>query len=361
MQGVATALLAGTAHRDSLQLVAFHARNLVGADVATIALPGRASDTMLIEVADGVMADDLAGRGFPRAGSVSGEVISSGEAVVLDDASLDHRRGQPQIELGEFGPAAFLPLWASNRPFGTLAVARVRSGKPFDSAEVEMLQSFAAQASISIEYERSRADLHRLARLEDQERIARELHDTVIQRLFATGLSLQGLLRLLDDPQTASRIQTAVDDLDETVKEIRTAIFGLGVAREKSEGLRARVIEVVSECMNGAGFDPHVVFDGTVDTTPDDVAADVLATLREAITNVVRHAGASRVSVSLDCSRGALALRVSDDGVGPPGDDVVAGSGLRNMQERAQRRGGALELRAASPKGTVLEWRVPLS
>jgi signal transduction histidine kinase len=169
------------------------------------------------------------------------------------------------------------------------------------------------------------------------------------------------LLRLLDDDQVAARIHAAVDDLDETVKEIRTAIVGLGTAREKTGGLRARVIEVVSECMAGAGFDPHVVFDGTVDTTPDDLAADVLSTLREAITNVVRHAGASRVSVSVDRKSDALVLRVSDDGVGPPGDDVVAGSGLRNMRDRAVRRGGSLELRGASPKGTVLEWRVPLA
>ena len=360
MQGVATALLAGTARRDSLQLVAFHARHLVSADTASIALPGQAEGSMLVEVADGARADDLAGRVFPRNGSVTGQVMNDGEVVVLGDAAADYRTGQPHVELGDFGPAVFLPLWASNRPFGTLAVARLKGGEPFTASEVESLQSFSAQASISIEYDRARADVHRLARLEDQERIARELHDTVIQRLFATGLSLQGVLRLLDDDQVAARIHGAIDDLDETVKEIRSAIFGLGAAREKRGGLRAQVIEVVSESMAGAGFDPHVVFDGTVDTTPEDIARDVLATVREALSNVIRHASASRVSVSVDHTRSDLVLKVSDDGVGPPGPDVVAGNGLRNMRQRAERRGGSIDVRDASPKGTVLEWRVPL-
>jgi signal transduction histidine kinase len=224
-----------------------------------------------------------------------------------------------------------------------------------------MLQGFAAQASISIEYERSRADVQRLARLEDQERIARDLHDTVIQRLFATGLSLQGALRLLDDEQAAGRIQRAVDDLDETVKEIRSAIFGLGAARDKSDGLRARVLDVVNDCVAAASFDPHVVFDGPVDTTADDLGADLLATLREALTNVVRHAVATRVSVSVRHTGTQVVLKVSDDGAGMPGSDVVAGSGLLNMRERAERRRGSLELRPALPQGTVLEWTAPLS
>ncbi|MDQ1374932.1 MAG: hypothetical protein QOJ09_2270, partial [Actinomycetota bacterium] len=203
MQGVATALLAGAARRESLQLVAFHARSLVGADLATIALPGRSDDSMLIEVADGPAGADLTGRAFPRRGSVSGEVMSTGEATILTGTSSDERRDQFQVELGDIGPAAFFPLWAANGPFGTLAVARMLGGSPFDPADLEMLQAFAAQASISIEYERSRDDLQRLARLEDQERIARDLHDTVIQRLFAIGLSLQGALRLLADEQAA--------------------------------------------------------------------------------------------------------------------------------------------------------------
>ena len=359
MQGVATALLAGTSRRDSLQLVAFHARNLVDADLGTIALPGL-EGAMLIEVADGAHAEELAGVAFPRAGSVSGDVMADGHAVVLADAASDHRRSQPQVSLGAFGPAAFLPLWTSDRPFGILAVARERGRPPFEASELEMLHSFAAQASISIEYDRTRADVHRLARLEDQERIARELHDTVIQRLFATGLSMQGVLRLLDDEQAAARIQAAIDDLDETVKEIRSAIFGLGAARERSEGLRARALAVVTECSRGTGVQPHVVFDGAVDTTPDEMAADALATLREALTNVVRHAGASRVSVSIDHSSAGLAVKVADNGAGPPGPDVVAGSGLKNMRERAARWGGRFEIRPATPKGTVAEWSVPL-
>jgi signal transduction histidine kinase len=316
---------------------------------------------MLIEVADGPAVADLSGRVFPRRGSVSGEVMSSGEATILTGASSDQRRDQFQVELGEIGPAAFFPLWAANGPFGTLAVARVQGGSPFDPADLEMLQAFATQASISIEYERSRADVRRLARLEDQERIARDLHDTVIQRLFATGLSLQGALRLLDDEQAAGRIQTAVDDLDETVKEIRSAIFGLGANRDRGDGLRARALDVVNDCVAGATFDPHVVFDGPVDTAPDDLGVDLLATLREALTNVVRHAGATRVSVSVHHTGTAVVLKVSDDGAGAPGSDVVAGNGVVNMRERAERRGGTLELRPASPHGTVLEWTVPLS
>jgi signal transduction histidine kinase len=200
-----------------------------------------------------------------------------------------------------------------------------------------------------------------MALVEDRERIARDLHDTVIQRLFATGMSLQGTIRLIEsDPAAAvDRVEGAVDDLDLTVKHIRTAIFGLESARPSRDGTRARVLDLVREATGPLGFEPRVLLDGPVDTGLSEVVAtELVATLREALSNVARHARASQVHVAVIFAED-LCLTVVDDGVGPPAEDAPRGNGLRNMAKRASRLGGELALHPAEPRGTRLEWRVP--
>jgi signal transduction histidine kinase len=220
----------------------------------------------------------------------------------------------------------------------------------------------AAAASVAIENARLHAKLNDLSLVEDRERIARDLHDTVIQRLFATGLSLQACVRLVrNDPDAAAeRIVSAVDDLDLTVKHIRSAIFGLESTRPSSEGLRNHIMSMAREAGRSLGFDPAVLLDGPVDSAiPLDVAADVQSTLREALSNVVRHAGASRVQVEVSVNDD-VCLRVTDDGVGPPAADAPMGNGLRNMAARAEARGGSLTVEPGRSGGTVLTWRVPI-
>jgi signal transduction histidine kinase len=358
---VATVLMAGMEEHESRQLVAHHARGLVAADLATVAMPLPDGRSLELDVVDGDLASGLVGRRFARAGSISGEILDGGGAIVVDDLALDHRSEQPQVTAGDLGPAIFVGLFANGATFGTLAAIRARGAAPFTKVDVELLSSFAAQASIALEVEQGRRAGHRLGRLEDQERIARDLHDTVIQRLFATGLALQGAGRLVTDREARRRIDQAVDELDATVRQIRTVIFDVERGSVASLGLRSDVVDLAREAGRSLGFEPRVAFDGPVDTlVPPHVAAELLATLREALSNVARHAEAQRVEVEV-AVEGGLVLTVRDDGRGFDGTGAAPGSlGVANMRARAEHLGGDLLVTGGPGKGTELVWRVPL-
>jgi signal transduction histidine kinase len=260
-----------------------------------------------------------------------------------------------------------VPIRVRDEVFGNLYLTDKTSAEVFTDVDEELVIGLAAAAGVAIENARLHARVQELTLLEDRERIARDLHDTVVQRLFATGLSLQGTIGLMrTDPGAAvDRVQTAVDDLDLTVKHIRSAIFGLASTPETSlAGVRRRVLDLVGEAGAMLGFEPTVLFEGAVDTaTPEPVATDLLATLREALSNVARHSRASRVDVvvTVDAHDGGhLVLRVIDDGVGPPTAGVPRGHGLENMAARADRRGGSFEITPASPRGMAIAWRVAL-
>jgi two-component system, NarL family, sensor histidine kinase DevS len=254
-----------------------------------------------------------------------------------------------------------VPIRVRDEVFGNLYLTDKQSGEVFTDVDEELAVGLAAAAGVAIENARLHARLHDLAVVEDRERIARDLHDTVIQRLFATGLGLQASIRLVGtDPDAAvERIESAVDDLDVTVKHIRSAIFDLEVRRPDDESLRGRILAVTADVTRPLGFEPRVVFDGPVDTGLDArVANALIATLREALSNVARHAKASRVDVEVTVE-GEASLRVSDNGVGPPVPGTAGGSGLRNMEARAAELGGSMALQAGPEGGTVLVWRVP--
>jgi signal transduction histidine kinase len=359
---VSSTLLAGTDERTSLQTIARHARELAEADLAAIARPTPDAASFVLDVVDGPQRESLVGRRFPRAGSISGQILDAGGVVVVDDLSRDPRDRQPQVQSGELGPAIFVGLAAGERVFGSLSIMRVRGERPFTPTEVAMVSSFAAQASVALELEDGRRNGQRLTLLEDQERIARDLHDTVIQRLFATGLALQGAARLIADPEARRRIDQAVDELDGTVRQIRTVIFDVErPPGDRSLGLRTDVLDLAREAERSLGFAPRVVFDGPVDTLVGPaVAAEVLATLREALSNVARHASATQVDVAVSVSDG-LQLRVTDDGVGFDPAQVRRGSlGVASMQTRAHQFGGELRLGPGAHGGTDLVWTVPL-
>jgi signal transduction histidine kinase len=271
-----------------------------------------------------------------------------------------------------------VPIRVREEVFGNLYLTDKTTGEVFTDVDEELVVGLAAAAGVAIENARLHARVQELALAEDRERIARDLHDTIVQRLFATGLSLQGATALIQgDPATAAdRVQAAVDDLDLTIKHIRSAIFGLASVPEHHHGgVRSRVLELVAEAGRMLGFEPTVLFEGQVDSaTPEPVAADMLATLREGLSNAARHAHAGRVDVVVaigdgegdgaddgDGERTALLLRITDDGVGPPAPDQPRGHGLDNMAERARRRGGTFAITAAEPKGTQITWRVPIT
>ncbi len=255
-----------------------------------------------------------------------------------------------------------VPVRVRDEVFGNLYLTDKVGAETFSEVDEELVIGLASAAGVAIENARLHTRLHDLAVLEDRERIARDLHDTVIQRLFATGLSLQGSVRLVrtDADAAMERIESAVDELDLTVKHIRSAIFGLEASRLTTAGTRDQVVALAREASRALGFEPNILFDGPVDAALSERAVTALvATLREALSNVARHARASRVEVAVIVSSD-VSLRVVDDGVGPPTSGDPTGNGLRNMAARAVELGGTMELRAAE-RGAVLEWRIPKS
>jgi signal transduction histidine kinase len=251
------------------------------------------------------------------------------------------------------------PIVVRQEVFGNLYLTDKQTAEVFSDVDEELIVALAGAAAVAIENARLHARLAEFVLLEDRERIAKDLHDTVIQRLFATGLSLQGTARLAQRPDVAARIQDAVEDLDLTVKHIRTVIFDLEATAGRVTGLRDRIMALTREARGPLGFNPEVTFDGPIDTLVDnDVGRDLLATLREALSNVARHAAATSVDVGVTAGH-EVVLEVRDDGRGLP-DRPSDGLGLRNMARRAEALGGRFSARSGADRGTIIEWAVPL-
>jgi signal transduction histidine kinase len=254
---------------------------------------------------------------LPVGASLSGQVLSSGHAISVADFSRDERVAVAAREHMSLGPAIILPLSAHGDVRGVFTVGCDPGATPLPWQAVEMVRTFAAQAGIALELAEHRSDAERLALLQDRDRIARDLHDLVIQRLYATGMSLQGAMPLLSRPEAAERVSHAVDALDETIREIRSAIFSLQARGEpRPRGLRTQVLEVVDEMTAAVGFGPSLRLVGPLDqAVPADVGEQLLTALREVLSNAARHAVAPRVDVTVDVGPD-LALRVSDNGLG---------------------------------------------
>jgi signal transduction histidine kinase len=231
---------------------------------------------------------------------------------------------------------------------------------PFSVAVSRMVVSFAGQAAVVLELADARREAERYGLIDDRARIARDLHDVVIQRLFAAAMTLTGVGRLIDHPEAAKRVQTAVDDLDDTIRQIRSTIFALQSTQEAVDGgLRARVMGVVQAVSEQLGYAPGVRMEGLLDTdVSNEVADHAVAVLQEALSNVVRHAQASRVDVVVDLRDEWLLVQVSDNGVGIHDDGRR--SGLANLATRAASLSGTFEVHRGSGRGTILEWRVPV-
>ena len=333
---------------------------LDGADLVALAVPTPDRRNLVIQHAAGEGASQALGLVLPIATSMSGAVLSSGEPVVLDDFGHDERVAPAARQHMPLGPAIVLPLGAPGDVRGVFTVGRGSGAMPLAPEAVEMVTTFAAQAGIALELATRRRDAERLAVLQDRDRIARDLHDLVIQRLYATGMSLQGAMPLMARPEAAERVSVAVDALDETIREIRSAIFSLQARGDaKQHGLRAKILDVVGEMTAALGFAPSLRLVGPLDArVPADVAEHLLGALREALSNAARHAAASRVDVTVEAGSD-LVLRVIDNGGGiGPG---TRRSGLANLADRAEGLGGKLQVGAAEGGGTQLEWRVPVS
>jgi signal transduction histidine kinase len=349
---IATAILAGTNPDQVLGLVARHARELVGADLATLAVPAGPGE-LVVGAADGLHANELAGTAFPIEGSVSGEVIRTGKTVVLADATGDQRVRQPALRAGGIGPALFAPLPVRGTVLGTLLVANAAGGRRFGAGDIQLTETFAQQAAVAVEHARLQQELDRLAVLEDRERIAKELHDGVIQALFAVGLGLQGSAMLARDADLRRRIGGAVEELDRVIGDLRNYIFGLRPGILADRQLDQALRRLGEELEQKTGVVTVVEVDPAAAAALAEAAAEVVQLAREALSNVSRHAQATTCRMSLYRDGAAVVLEVDDDGRGfDPARTRPSGQGLRNLGARAEALGGQIEIDSRSGEGT---------
>ena len=362
---VTTRLLSGSEPGEVLTGVTRQARELSGADLAVLALPDEGGRRLTITYADGDGAAATRGLVLPAGQSLSGRVLATGERVASADFAADERAAHAaRGAMTHIGPAVVFPLGVPGNVRGVLTVGRRHGAAAFPQALVDVVASFAAQAGVALELAASRAEAERVSLYEDRDRIARDLHDLVIQRLYATGMSLEGTMPMITRPEVASRITNAVDAMDDTIKDIRATIFALqarGVVDRPD--LRGDIVALVEEMTPMLGFAPSLRLGaGLAAPVRPELAEQVIATLREALSNAARHAQAIEVDVTVDVDPDEmLTVLVTDDGIGIPAD--VKRSGLRNLTTRAQDLGGELRLSPADPgaatPGTRLEWRVP--
>jgi PAS domain S-box-containing protein len=298
------------------------------------------------------------------AGALSGTTADDGSIVVSvaraahAEFVADLRALRVYADAG-LGSALFLPLHAEGETFAVLVIAQARDGDPLQPHDIDLLQAFAIHASASLAFARARRDVEQLQLVTERERIARDLHDSVIQRLFAVGLSLEATGRR-PAPEIQERLQQAVADIDETIRSIRTSIFTLQTRIQETKGLRAQMLRLVSELAPTLGFEPAVRFEGPVDTvaTPE-LTENLAAVLREALTNTARHAHATQVDVTIQAGD-EFVMTIVDDGTGADSFERVGGHGVHNFDERARQFGGHASVSSVEPHGTRVEWRVPI-
>ena len=360
---MATALLSGADPDEVLRAVSTQVLSLTRADMAGVLAPSVDDPaTMTIVAAVGQGADDYEGVRLPLTGTYLGALYEAGVPRVMEDIStmpvIGHRAAAVVELTASFGPGMIAPL--GNAPGrGMLAVLRASGREPFPADDLDLLAAFAAQASVVLELARAQQRERRLQVQADRDRIARDLHDHVVQRIFATALSLDRLGRSVEElaPEVAAGLSARVDELHGTIARIRTSIFELHEAEDASAAdVRHRLAEVLRSVTDGHDVRPDLRIRSERDDLPPDLTLDVVAVVRELVTNVVRHAGAGRVTVTVEFADNACVV-VTDDGRGLP--PVHVRSGLANLADRAERRGGKLST-TSSPSGTEIRWSAPI-
>jgi signal transduction histidine kinase len=345
--------------RASLTTIAELSRRLAGADTVTVLLPAeKGGEELSVEVAVGHGADSLPGLSVPFTGTLAGRVFLRGEPLRLSSRHEIGGLAPAVTDAPDLGPLLVLPLLGSRRVHGVLAVARLVGRPGFSEEDLRMASGFANHAALAIGLAEARAERQRALMFEERERIAADLHDHVIQRLFAAGLSLQGVAAGLPPGRAAGRITTAIADLDDTISQIRNTIFQLQrLPQQRARGAREHLLDVLTDVAPALGFQPALRLTGPIEHLSAPLLEDLLAVLREALTNVARHAGATSVAVDLTSTGETLTLEVLDDGRGVP--EGGRRSGLVNMRRRAERHWGTFSVAPHHPAGTLLCWSVP--
>jgi signal transduction histidine kinase len=334
-------------------------RELADADLVSLTLVSPSGDEFVVDHAVGLDAEHLRTLSFPIEGSLVGRALSDGEPIRVDSLSeLEYFHGFDNPSL--LGHAMLIPFTlADQQQSGVLSIARTKDRLAFGARDLDMGVSFAGHISVAIDHAEARNTRRRMALLEDRSRIARDLHDHVIQRLFATGLNLQAAAAAIE-PAMAARIVDQIKEIDGAIAQIRQSIFAIRQDTETtSVSLRARILEIVDRVEDQLRSKPRVTFLGPVDLMADaDLTDDVSAVITETLANTVRHADATKVEVTVSAVSGFVSIEVVDDGKGPGESPRL--SGLDNLRNRAESRGGTFEIeQAAVGGGTRVTWTVP--
>ena len=340
-----------------LQLIAERARELTGAEQAIVLVPTDAEqppaevDTLTVSTAVGLHAAEVIGQEVPVAGSTTGEVFRSATPVITDTFRY------PVAAFADIGqrPAIVMPLRAADMVVGVIAVTRAVDQPPFDNDQLDMLGDFADHAAMAL----TLAEARELTVLADRERIARDLHDHVIQRLFVTGMDVQGTIACARSPQVIERLTRTVDDLQSTIDDIRTAIFNLRSPAATEKNFRQRIQAAVADLTDNRDLAATVRIVGPTIAVEPAVADHAEAVLIEAISNAVRHSGATRLTVEVTIAD-QLSIDVIDNGRGIPADNQRH-SGLANLAHRAEQLGGACQINTPPAGGTHVHWTAPLT
>lgn len=356
---VTAAILEGEETLSVLRRIARHARELVGADLATIATPDPENAGLVLSVAEGADSAELEGSRFPRDGSISGDVMRERAPLVVADASNDTHARQPIVGLGKVGAAIFVPLHARDRTFGTLLVGNLKGRPAFTADDLAFLQTFAAQAAVALEYARLQEELQRLAVLEDRERIAKELHDGVVQSLFAVGMALQATESMIANDDVQRRLENAVDDIDRVIRDLRSYIFGLHPGQSADFSLERAIHELAEGFRKGTSTAIVTTIEDNAASRLAGRAANIVQATREALSNAVRHAGATRIEVSLRGTAREAILEVRDDGRGFDPASPSNGQGMTTLRARAEALGGTIEITSSAGNGSLIRITIP--
>jgi signal transduction histidine kinase len=332
-------------------------RALADADSAFVVLTGEDPETFLVHDVEGDDPNGVRGVSRPLKGSLVERVLEDGRPIRLDEQEM-RAQGFPHTDA--FGPVLAVPLIGTERAHGALVLTRMPDRAAFDESDLEVASDFAGRASIALELQEVRSEAERVRLFEDRGRIARDLHDRVIQQLFATGMQLQGVLGTLPPGRNAERVDAAISALDSSITQIRRIIFTLestGRGPQRATG-RQRLFDLIEQLSLDLSIEPSVQVSGPIDAVLDgDLAEEVLAVVQEGVSNAVKHAAASDIAVAVSADKRGVAVTVSNDGL--PLADSGRRSGLGNLEERARRRSGTMSL-AAEDARTVLRWSVPL-
>ncbi|WP_459967096.1 sensor histidine kinase [Mycobacterium sp. MUNTM1] len=358
---ITTALLSRPEpHRRPLQLIAERARVLTDAEQAIVLVPDDADaaddevDTLVVSAAVGIHATDVLGQRVPVDGSTSGAVFRSGEPLITEELRYPI---QAFTDVGQ-RPAILMPLRARDEVVGVIAIARGADQPPFDESYLDLVSDFATHAAIALALTSAREDARQLTILAERERIAHDLHDHVIQRLFAAGMNLQGTLARARSPEVADRLNRTLDDLQTIIEEIRTTIFALKSPLAASEDFRQRIQRVVADLTENRDLVTTVRLDGPMTAVGAELADHAESVTTEAVSNALRHSGASRLTVEISVAD-MFILNVIDDGCGIPATNTRR-SGLANMKRRAEQLGGTCEITCPPEGGTRVHWVAPL-